>query len=655
MTTRAANGRVWTLLQHGLAMALIAVLPHFLARNAWTSLTMLGRERLIAPALLAYALTAGFIAWRRSRPGSLSGVGVVAVVSAAMLAGLLAVVAVLGLYGAGTFDQSTPLTMKAVLVVIVVAAGLGVSVNLFAPARWLTAVLLLAVLGSGFGVWQSRRVAVADDTEERSAGIRVRYADSAYYVLKLTEYRYWIPTPSSSGGGILRFGTHNLLATGDGDLYLFSEKTTRDGLDIRKLQTRVPINAEELRSDVAANVLTQYFRVADIVATPKGGGLRLYASHHYWKHGPGCFVVRVSYSDWTAQMVAAPESAAPSWHTLYESAPCLRTTDIHAPEYTGFMESGGEMLVLDDRHLLLTIGDHEFEGVHSSDVFAQMPAVPYGKTVIIDLEDGSWQLFTMGHRNPQGLLRLDDGTIFASEHGPQGGDELNILVAGKNYGWPEVTYGTDYGLHTWERNPRQGSHVGYQRPLFAWVPSVGISDLVEVRGAQFDLWKGDILAGSLKGKSLWRMHLREGRVIYDEPISIGSKIRDILELEGGRLLLWTDRDLVFVEAAADRNRGETHFAICARCHTTDREPDSHGIGPNLFGVVGRRVASSERYEYSDAMRQQKGVWSRERLERFLEAPGKVVPGTTMNVPGVSDSESRRQIVEFLSGLEDARR
>ena len=96
-------------------------------------------------------------------------------------------------------------------------------------------------------------------------------------------------------------------------------------------------------------------------------------------------------------------------------------------------------------HLLVTIGDHRWGWAESLSLYEQIPGSHMGKLVRVAIETGDTETLTLGHRNPQGLARDKDGNLWSTEHGPQGGDELNLLEPGGNYGWPHVSYGVDYG------------------------------------------------------------------------------------------------------------------------------------------------------------------------------------------------------------------
>ncbi|UPJ40050.1 PQQ-dependent sugar dehydrogenase [Bradyrhizobium sp. 40] len=127
------------------------------------------------------------------------------------------------------------------------------------------------------------------------------------------------------------------------------------------------------------------------------------------------------------------------------------------------------------------------------------PAASYGKTLAIKIADGR---ATMGHRNSEGLYVDRSGTIWSTEHGPQGGDELNRVVQGANYGWPYATYGTDCGSFSWPLNKPELDRKNYETPVFAWVPSIAVANLVGVERGLFSEWEGDLLIATLKAMTL---------------------------------------------------------------------------------------------------------------------------------------------------------
>jgi cytochrome c2 len=227
-----------------------------------------------------------------------------------------------------------------------------------------------------------------------------------------------------------------------------------------------------------------------------------------------------------------------------------------------------------------------------------------------------------------------------------------LIHEGANYGWPLASYGVDYGTHVWPFTKVPGSHdgEGFTQPYFAWIPSIGISTLIELHGSQFKYWEGDVLVGSLVNKQLWRVRVRDNHVVLAEPIAIGERIRDMVQGHKGELVLWTDsQSIMFVEPAPEKMEfgAKRLFRVCAACHVKPEGQDI-SVGPDLKGVVGREVASIDDFEYSPAMKATGGKWTRERLDQFLANPGAAVPGTTMMFQGIADEGTRRKLIEYLA-------
>ncbi len=300
------------------------------------------------------------------------------------------------------------------------------------------------------------------------------------------------------------------------------------------------------------------------------------------------------------------------------------------------------MSLLDEQHLLLTVGDQEFDGWHSETPLPQEETASYGKIIVIETDSKIARIYSRGHRNPQGLYVDAHGSIWSTEHGPEGGDELNLILQGTNYGWPLVTLGTEYGSFSWPLSQRQGEHDEFELPIFAWTPAIGISSLLGVEQDLFPIWHGDLLVSSLKDRALWRVRVRQERVLYVERIDIGEKIRDLVEGGDGRFILWTDRGHILTLQPALENL----FASCAGCHPISKG-GNHGIGPNLRGIVGKPVASSPSFDYSGALRDLGGKWTADRLNQFLLDPESFAPGTLMLMEGITDPTARAMLIDYL--------
>jgi glucose/arabinose dehydrogenase len=150
------------------------------------------------------------------------------------------------------------------------------------------------------------------------------------------------------------------------------------------------------------------------------------------------------------------------------------------------------------------------------------------------------EIFTWGHRNAQGLaIHPETGEIWANEHGPQGGDELNLLAAGKNYGWPVVTHGREYSGELITNQPWK---EGMENPVMFWVPSIGISGLTIYTGDRFPTWKGNFFVGALSGLQVQRIQFTEKGPIGRESLlgPLKLRIRDVRQGPDGNLYVAVD-------------------------------------------------------------------------------------------------------------------
>ena len=150
------------------------------------------------------------------------------------------------------------------------------------------------------------------------------------------------------------------------------------------------------------------------------------------------------------------------------------------------------------------------------------------------------EIWSYGHRNVQGLaFHPQNGDLWANEHGPQGGDELNLIDAGRNYGWPVIGYGVNYNtgaaIHA-------GTHRdGMQQPQKVWVPSIGISGLMFYTGDKFPHWQGNAFVGGMAGQLLSRLTLTRDRVLSEEAlVPQRGRIRDVRQGPDGFIYLVTD-------------------------------------------------------------------------------------------------------------------
>lgn len=150
------------------------------------------------------------------------------------------------------------------------------------------------------------------------------------------------------------------------------------------------------------------------------------------------------------------------------------------------------------------------------------------------------QIWSLGHRNPQGAtLNKETGELWTLSHGARGGDEINIPQAGKNYGWPIISYGRHY---SGGKIGKGTSAPGLEQPVYYWDPSIAPSGLDFYSGDLIPEWKGNLFAGALKDQLLSRLEIRDGKVVHEEQILEGEygRIRDVRSFPDGALWLLTD-------------------------------------------------------------------------------------------------------------------
>ena len=153
------------------------------------------------------------------------------------------------------------------------------------------------------------------------------------------------------------------------------------------------------------------------------------------------------------------------------------------------------------------------------------------------------EIWSYGHRNPQGLaINPADGKLWGQEHGPMGGDEINLIAPGRNYGWPQVSYGVNYDGSPVGTGKTQAP--GMQEPIWHWTPSIAPSGMTFYSGDLFPGWKGSLINGALKFQMIVRLELDGGKVVKEERLlqGLNERIRDVRQGPDGALYLLTDNN-----------------------------------------------------------------------------------------------------------------
>jgi len=236
-----------------------------------------------------------------------------------------------------------------------------------------------------------------------------------------------------------------------------------------------------------------------------------------------------------------------------ESLQAMQVIYRQTPKVQGNGHFGSRLVFGRDKTLFITLGDRQ------KFTPAQDMAQSLGKVVRIN-RDGSvpkdnpkWthpralaEIYSLGHRNPQGAaLHPLTGELWISDHGPQGGDEINRVLPGRNYGWPSASYGCNYGEPVGEACRLGGGRHApkYIEPLSFWVPiSVAPSNLIFYSGQTFPKWQGHVLMGTLAGTALWRLQFSGIREVKRERLlaELGERIRDVEQGPDGMVYLLTD-------------------------------------------------------------------------------------------------------------------
>ena len=241
-----------------------------------------------------------------------------------------------------------------------------------------------------------------------------------------------------------------------------------------------------------------------------------------------------------------------------EASGALRLTDTEVifralPRSGGGRHFGSRLAFDDEGYLYVTLGDR---GAMNR---AQDPFDPYGGLLRLNPDgtvprdnpfapggerpgEGAPELWSWGHRNAQGLMRHPiTGDLWLHEHGPKGGDEVNIVEKGANYGWPRTSFGIDYDGSVITDD---ASLPGITDPVIHWTPSIAPSGMAYYDGAAFPNWRGDVFVGALAGRHLRRLELSGNTVVDQEVLLDGrlGRIRDVRVGDDGAIYLLTDAD-----------------------------------------------------------------------------------------------------------------
>lgn len=221
----------------------------------------------------------------------------------------------------------------------------------------------------------------------------------------------------------------------------------------------------------------------------------------------------------------------------FRSKPCVPISAVQ--------HAAGRMERIDNRSVYLTIGDLGFDDLPNRALRGDLGS-------IFRISKTNSARVSQGHRNQQGILLFDGRDLLISEHGPRGGDEINLVERGVDYGWPFVTYGAPYSQGDYVIPGKTGTHEGFREPLIHWTPSIAPTELIQLPKGKFGKYSGGIAMGTLRQTSLVFMRYEAGKILDSEIVNVNARIRDLEVLPDQRLIASTDdgRLLIFTSPSS---------------------------------------------------------------------------------------------------------
>jgi len=309
------------------------------------------------------------------------------------------------------------------------------------------------------------------------------------------------------------------------NLYLYEAATNR-----QTLLGAVATSAERLNDS--------RFAVTDIaVLSEVDNDISLLISYPQYQKVKKC----VSVVMYQYQLNLATTPKLTKGKLWFASKPCVPVGQVQ--------HAAGRIEVIDKTSAYLTVGDLGFTKIANRTTRGDLGSV--FKVSTGTATKSKVERVSQGHRNQQGVLLIGND-LYVSEHGPRGGDELNLIQTGKDYGWPAVTYGEPYSSGDYVRPKTTGSHEGFTKPLYNWVPSVAPTELVQLpAGSSWGSWAGQVVMGTLREQSLIFIQLRSKNQVGEVlKVDVGERIRDLEMGKNNQIIATTDSgQLLFISLA----------------------------------------------------------------------------------------------------------
>lgn len=367
------------------------------------------------------------------------------------------------------------------------------------------------------------------------------FITTAFYNFEVKSYNLPI---LDKYGGIENFNNKILFVSGDGQSFYFDEEEIK----FKKIKKfNLQINKDKFikkyEKDFGKLKLKRRFGIKDIHINNFQNNKYLFLSSIFYNVKKDCY----NLSLFSSKILSEKNFEFGKPEKIFETKNCLKIKN-NEPTSTNYKlgknfaptSASGRIEKLDENHILLTVGDFLYDGVNSRDLVQDLNN-DYGKILKININDYNYKIFSLGHRNPQGLTVINKKNIFSTEHGPYGGDELNKIIENKNYGWPYHTFGTDYGKKNWPINNKKKIN-GAVEPIISWTPSIAVSNLIFYQSNYLSKWNNNFIISTLKDKSLHRITMSKNfeKILNIERIFLNYRMRDIIVNKKGKIIILTD-------------------------------------------------------------------------------------------------------------------
>jgi glucose/arabinose dehydrogenase len=287
----------------------------------------------------------------------------------------------------------------------------------------------------------------------------------------------------------------------------------KDKTALRSLGNFIPANRRENDSRFAINDIA--------VLSESATSAKLLISYPRLSKNRTCVEIAIDEINYDRKLQRAKFVA--NW---FVTKPCV---PISAIQHTA-----GRFAVIDKNSAYVTIGDLGYSEIDNRAKRGDLGSV-------FKLTSKSATRISQGHRNAQGIVLFDQKTLLTAEHGPRGGDEINVIKEGSDYGWPFVSYGQPYGGGDYVRPAKTGTHTGYPEPIKYWAPSIAPTELVQLPAQGWSSWGRALVLGTLREQVLVFMKINEKFEVTDEVrLDMNERIRDLEVLSTGALLATTD-------------------------------------------------------------------------------------------------------------------